>query len=65
MSATTIKSTHAWLLNDLDAMQKSIAYAARKSVLAHAEAVIVNQERVIAEQQKMIERLRAAERSKS
>jgi len=55
-----LKSKHAALLNDLDAMQKSVAYAMRRSVLAQAEAVIVDQERVIAEQQRYIERRRAA-----
>lgn len=40
----SIKSQHAELLNALDEMQQSIAYAARRDTLSEAERVIVAQE---------------------
>jgi hypothetical protein len=40
----SIKSTFAELLNNLDAMQESPAYAVRKEVLGRAERVIVDLE---------------------
>lgn len=45
-------SKHADLLNALDQMQASIAYAVRKPVLIQAERVIVNQEEKINELEK-------------
>lgn len=40
-------SEHADLLNDLDNMQHSAAYAVRRQTLAKAESVIVAQEKTI------------------
>lgn len=40
-----MKSDYATLLNELDQMQQSFIYAARKSTLANAELVIVQLER--------------------
>ena len=41
------KSKHADLLNALDEMQQSVAYAVRRDVLARAERVILSQEEEI------------------
>lgn len=42
------ESVHAALLNALDAMQESPAYALRRATLRHAETLILTQERQIA-----------------
>lgn len=47
-----IKSEHAHLLNALDEMQQSVAYAARRTTLHDAEVCIVQQEQQIADMQK-------------
>jgi hypothetical protein len=47
--SSSYKTAFAALLNALVDMQESPAYAARKSVLAEAEAVIVRLEKELAE----------------
>ena len=43
-----MRTQHVALLNDLVAMQDSVAYALRRPILAEAEQLIVRQEREIA-----------------
>jgi hypothetical protein len=48
-----MKSKHAELLNSLDAMQQSPAYALRRDVLSQAEQLIVRQEESLDSLQKL------------
>lgn len=52
MTTETNVSQHADTLNALDEMQHSIAYAARRSVLADAERIIAEQEAELDRQQR-------------
>lgn len=59
MSAPQGMSQYADLLNDLDAMQQSMAYAVRRPVLASAERTIVSLEK---ERDQLAERVKELER---
>lgn len=57
MSEQPQKSQHAEILNALDEMQASVAYAARRHYLAKAEQIIVQQEQRIAELEETVSTL--------
>jgi len=60
---TRVKTKYAELLNTLDEMQQSHAYAVRRHVLSEAESTIVQLERETQAQREEIARLREALRT--